>query len=393
MDMTYHELLEKYKNGTLEEEKYNEISEEIEKHSAISEYLFDNDEIPETDFEIVNESENETALNDFSASIKKAIRKAFIKAGAITFVFSVCVVLGIVFGLAKLVDCFYYNPSKKVSGMTDSLDLDVDVYSEMFLPFRSSVACYSESNGYGEYDVEFHEGVSFTGEISMAAGKINKNKLKMYDLSFFRHISMNSFNLPKADVGSRLASDAFEYAGGYEIDELEEKTHYNATVTFDRVYTYNEFVDFCKENDIKPRWNAVCYKDEKRENLLKSEYTICDSGIFGFRSVGSGFVYEFDEKKYPYLTSVSLVKPGNEEMFGSEEKTKQHLLSMLRYMQDDPEFFEMINGGKSDFLKKIEKSIEKDGFRIYGFAITAEKEKLQRIASIKNIADMTITKA
>ena len=30
---------------------------------------------------------------------------------------------------------------------------------------------------------------------------------------------------------------------------------------------------------------------------------------------------------------------------------------------------------------------------IYGFAITAEKEKLQRIASIKNIADMTITKA
>ena len=268
MDMTYHELLEKYKNGTLEEEKYNEISEEIEKHSAISEYLFDNDEIPETDFEIVNESENETALNDFSASIKKAIRKAFIKAGAITFVFSVCVVLGIVFGLPKLVDCFYYNPSKKVSGMTDCLDLDVDVYSEMFLPFRSSVACYSESNGYGEYDVEFHEGVSFTGEISMAAGKINKNKLKMYDLSFFRHISMNSFNLLKADVGSRLASDAFEYAGGYEIDELEEKTHYNATVTLDRVYTYNEFVDFCKENDINPRWNAVCYKDEKRENLL-----------------------------------------------------------------------------------------------------------------------------
>jgi nucleoside-triphosphatase THEP1 len=53
----------------------------------------------------------------------------------------------------------------------------------------------------------------------------------------------------------------------------------------------------------------------------------------------------------------------------------------------------MINGGKSDFLKKIEKSIEKDGFHIYGFAITAEKEKLQRIASIKNIADMTITKA
>ena len=80
-------------------------------------------------------------------------------------------------------------------------------------------------------------------------------------------------------------------------------------------------------------------------------------------------------------------------MFGSEEKTKQHLLSMLRYMQDEPEFFEMINGGKSDFLKKIEKSIEKDGFHIYGFAITAEKEKLQRIASIKNIADMTITKA
>ena len=51
---------------------------------------------------------------------------------------------------------------------------------------------------------------------------------------------------------------------------------------------------------------------------------------------------------------------------------------MLRYMQDEPEFFEMINGGKSDFLKKIEKSIGKIGGDIDLKGSKASPQLLQR---------------
>ena len=47
--MKYRELLQEYKNGTLDESKREEVERDIEKQDAISEYLFENAEIPGID--------------------------------------------------------------------------------------------------------------------------------------------------------------------------------------------------------------------------------------------------------------------------------------------------------------------------------------------------------
>ena len=47
--MKYRDLLQEYKNGTLDEEKRKEVEADIDKQDAISDFLFENSEVPGLD--------------------------------------------------------------------------------------------------------------------------------------------------------------------------------------------------------------------------------------------------------------------------------------------------------------------------------------------------------
>ena len=147
--MTYRELLKLYKQGKLEDSTKKQIEAEIEKQDAISEFLYEEDEIPGlsdlengqesfTDLNEMNDENQMAECQDFIKEIQRSIRKAFIKMGMIVGAAVLVIVLCAVFILPKAVSKFYYDPNE-VAGkyeemITTRMDLDLSVYSELFLP-------------------------------------------------------------------------------------------------------------------------------------------------------------------------------------------------------------------------------------------------------------------
>ena len=169
--MTYRELLNLYKQGKLDDVRKKEVEAAIEKQDAISEFLYEEGEIPEfSDLESENAEnpENKEWLagqknnqkdeinRQFIKEIRWSIRKAFIKMGMIVGVAVLVIVLCAVFILPKAVSDFYYNPNEVVGKYeemtTTRMDLDLSVYSELFLPGNHRSQVSAVSRGYGEYD-------------------------------------------------------------------------------------------------------------------------------------------------------------------------------------------------------------------------------------------------
>ena len=93
--------------------------------------------------------------------------------GMIVGVAVLVIVLCAVFILPKAVSDFYYNPNEVVGKYeemtTTRMDLDLSVYSELFLPgnHRSQV-----SRGYGEYDIIIPQTFSWTGKFTSVSGRL-----------------------------------------------------------------------------------------------------------------------------------------------------------------------------------------------------------------------------
>ena len=195
--MTYRELLKLYKQGKLEDSAKKQIEAEIEKQDAISEFLYEEGEIPGfSDLESENagnleneewltgqqnnqkeQSENQIEKKNkcigdsrneqedefnrrFIKEIQRSIRKAFIKMGMIVGAAVLVVVLCAVFILPKVVSKFYYDPNEvagKYEEMTTTrMELDMSVYSELFLPGNHRDQVNAVSRGYGNMTSSFH---------------------------------------------------------------------------------------------------------------------------------------------------------------------------------------------------------------------------------------------
>lgn len=432
--MTYRELINLYKNGKLDEEQKAKVEKDIERQEAISEYLFDEGEIPGLEDLTDNDKENgnEDATTEsfsenmddeekkFAKMVRASIRKAFIKMGVTISVVVIVVVLFIIFGLPKVVDGMYYNPlevagSEKVYDSysvededgnivetvtsdeeyeirtTDRLTLDLSVYSELFLPGRYTSRSVSDARGYGEYDVVI------SGGNTSIAGKVDKNKLVLYDADALRRPSVNYFVPAEAGVVySFLGEGAY---GSYEymlerIQDLDEDEYYGAYVTFSDVYSYSEFEQWCKENEeVGPEWCALCEKIDEEYQADYDGLQYYAGDLYGFVYASSAWQLYFDKEKYPNLTQYELSLTTSEEKDWAitEEDMTTHVLSTLRYMQDQKTFNKMM--GTASYLMEDAysyqawiDSIEKDGLNIYGFYCIANKEEILNLLESGDVA-------
>ncbi len=435
--MTYRELIDLYKNGKLNEEQKAKVEKDIERQEAISEYLFDEGEIPgledlgnqHSDYAYgVNDAEENQDLDKldeeqkkFAKMIRTSIRRAFIKMGVTVGAVVIVVVLFIIFALPKLVDCMYYNPlevagSEKVYDSysvadedgnivetvtsdeeyeihtTDRLTLDISVYSELFLPGRYISSTISDARGYGEYDVV----ISRSNQ--SIAGKVDKNKLVMYDADALRRPSVNYFVPTEAGVEYAFMDEGAYGSYGYMLEmiqDLDEDEYYGAYVTFSDVYSYGEFEQWCKENEtVQPYWCAICEKidEEYQDNYDGRKYYAGD--LYGFVYASSAWKLYFDKEKYPNLTQYELSLTTSEEKDWSitEEDMTTHVLSMLRYMQDQKTFNKMMGTDycetenvQNTYHDWID-SVEKDGLNIYGFYCVANREEMLELLEVEEIA-------
>jgi len=406
--MTYRELLKLYKNGTLEEEKRKKIEADIERQDAISEYLFDEGTVPgfeelsvPTDYPPTSPAEStspsvpeETA---FLKTIHQSIRRAFLKMGVIVGFVVLAVTLFVLFALPHVISLFYYNPEEVVGPVTewrdtDRMSLDMAVYTELFVPGYYRDTVISTDRGYGEYDIRINQTASTNGLFTNISGVIKRNELILYDTNYLKLPSSNVFlrtedtpGLPFSalhdeddTVHPMGASGTPEYALE-KLQALNEDNYYLAYVTLEHLTSYDDFISWFNEK--KLRWGSVwcsVYAEGKYNNVLLSNV--------GFSPYLSGSDLYYEEEHYPYLR---LNGPDAFNLNGEDMKT--HFLSMLRYMQDNETFLEMITAAHgyghpmSSAFDAIIQEIEENGLWLNGFAIVAKKESILKISEDERV--------
>lgn len=398
--MKYRELLELYKQGKLEEEKAQQLAADIERHEAISEYLFD-EEVPEVEALLqdgknaisessvrirrVNgddtENYNTTDLK-FARMIHRSIRRAFVKLGVTVIAIVAAGLLFVQFALPEIVDSMYYQPDKVVEGdfPTKQFDLDISVYTEMFVPNQHRMSTMVESDRFGKYDIIVNQSYSINRNFVDVVGKIDKGEITFYNHNVLLPPTGNAFawraggldpdqalseQIPAGSNRVYCASGEPEYAKTL-IEDLDEKTYYNAFVTLDRIMDYEEFIDFISNTEHKGIgvWCAPVVSEDS--------YNWSNVGFFyDPPSLSSN---NWNNEKYPELT---LWYPEKEDRLDmtQEENALTHFTSMLSYLNDQEQFSKMMHLESMDF-DGMKTYVEENGLKVYGYLTFADKETM-----------------
>ena len=391
--MTYKEMLELYKNGQLPKDEAEEVRKEIEKQEAIGDYLF-SDDMPELEG-LSPDLETESGDNEdrFISLVRRSIRRAFIKTGVVSGFVVLVLVLSVIFILPKAVDKFYYNPNEvageeKESGIeTTKMSLDLSVYSELFMPqaFRNEVK--AESEGYGEYFISIPQVLySPNGTLKTVNGKLERNKLRLYDTDVFTEPAGNAFMLPENVRGSSIFTDTDgSYIGPNGNIEtakeyLDEKPdiYYGAFVSLKEVTDYEEFIRWIDENDLGQSgvWAAV-YADDVMEDGTR---LLMDENV-GFRVRTGGICIDYDRDTYPML---SLLDSEDNDYLSylDGEKMKTHFISLLQYQRDNRDFMHIMQGHTTygeGFFNDYISYVEENGLKVYGFYIEEKKDTINKL--------------
>ena len=412
--MTYRELLKLYRQGKLEEDKKKEVEAEIEKQDAISEFLYEEGEIPGLE-DLKEQEDTEPAKNLIAASdteknagtgqnndfdnrfvkeIRHSIRKAFIKMGVVTGAIVLAVILCAVFVLPRVVSAIYYDPNEVVGEyedlVTTRMDLDLSVYSELFLPgnYRNQVSAVPR--GYGEYDITIPQNMSWTGKFTSVSGRLVRGELTLYDKNILSRPSMQ-FYLPgdetaweawevdengketKMDTEARK-KESIQYSKE-EIEGYNDNDWYTAFVSIEKIMEYKDFIEWFQNlSDSKNlEWGTLwCAVHTENEDGY------CIEPNIGFCPFAAGMSMSWDKEKYPYL---SLNDDGDlqEDVDETDEKIMQsHFISMMSYMREHKEILTMMDqaADDTDRYQEMIDYVKKNGLKIHGFAISAKKDTL-----------------
>lgn len=397
--MTYRELLNLYKTGQLNEDKRREVEADIEKQDAISDYLYEESDIPELQA-LTENSESEDAGNQdskYAALIQRSIRRAFVKMGFVVGLFVLVVVLGVIFVLPQAVSIFYYNPAEIVGksesgGMeTNRMSLDLSVYTELFCPgyYRNNVTVSSE--GYGKYDLNIRQNASYNGRFTDISGRLDRGKLILYNTNILKEPVSNAFVFPEsvkgqqnqfvdgitgADMGAAGTKDQAKET----LSQLDENEWYVAYVSLADIMDYEDFYQWFEALSLS------------YGNLWCAVYTEDEDGYAGYygRHIGvmpnaAGLCLDWDRKTYPKLCLLDNSDESDDwDQSGDASAMQTHFISLLRYMRDHSDILEMMGNQGAEFDSMIQ-NVEKDGLRLYGFAVGVQKKDILKLSEDENV--------
>jgi len=402
--MKYRDLLQEYKNGTLDEEKRKEVEADIEKQDAISDFLFENSEIPGLD-DIVDsgdvpedytEMKPSSEADDFAKLINSRIRRAFIKAGISTALVTLAIVAFVMFALPKIVDGQYYNPTEEIgsgSEKSNRLTVDVATYSELFLPTRNIWNCDAVSRGYGKYYVSLYR------KENSYTGTLEKGDLRLYNPDILNRTIKLAYSTDENGQSTCFLTspNGIDYFEKDYISYLDEYHGYWASVTLTKCMKYDDFIKWCEQNDIYPDWCAIStYIPGVDPESLPMRYSGLEHNTYtydpcvGF-GVDSYMRVNYDSDKYPNLSAWDTMQAVNDGV-SEYEVTLEHVTSMLDYLIDNPEIIYMIADGNADpdTLRSYKKHIEANGLYIYGFVCADSKEGFERMQNLDEVAHILV---
>lgn len=428
--MKYRERIELYKRKELSAEEMQSVEADIERQEAISEYLFDRDEMPgEIDLPGDTEKENTDDPEEFTRRVNRSVRRAFVRMGVMTGAVVLALVLCILFVLPELVSLPYYDPGKTAGessrGTTNQMSLDLAVYSELMLPgfYRTSVQVQDE--GYGNYDILIPQSISFNGRFQAVTGRVERGKLKLYDVNQLQPPAGNVFGWfqmapGEGDTLTELVAENnghfFSAAGTREqatesLNALDDNSMYLACVTLDRLMEYEDYIELTDriaadgeetQNGISGLWCApVTGKRETADpnNGTEEMLQILNLGFYTDPQVGE-IPLDWDREKYPDLVLWAAGEDGKDrweesrEMIRDSRFAAEHFAVMLDYMADQEKFLKLSDGTAGlggygpEVFREAAEYVRENGLTVYGFVCMGKKEALLRLNNMEGIYEI-----
>lgn len=367
----------------------------------------------------------------FTREVNRLIRRAFVKMGVTVGCIVLAAVMFVMFAMPKIVSMFYYNPAKMVDENTPAFCRDLRVYTELTMPgyIRENVSI--QDRGYGNYDIMIYQNISYNRKMTNIAGTVEKGKLRLYDMNLLRRPTGNVFAWfqmtgDSEDSLRELTADGaavYSVGGNREmateiLQNLNDSTIYLAYITLDRITPYEEFMEFVEKSEYPISWCAVCTENgistvdiqsEKAEtgtDAAKNRTGTAETGSDRaeveckiaepyFRAENLGFqcnpdhsnMLNWDGETYPHLILWDENEEGKEERDKLDEYTKnesymqEHFVSMLRYMAEQEQFLELMEGQSSaalmaDRFLSAADYVEQNGLMVYGCVAIADKETI-----------------
>lgn len=405
--MTYRELLNLYKKDELEAEQKQRVEADIEKQEAISDFLYEKDDIPtltaifgENDCTQDEDVANAGQEREFMRMVRQSIRRAFVKMGIVTSAVALVILLLIQFVLPEIVSAFYYNPGKEVAENTNQMSLDMAVYTELLVPQYIRYNVNVDDLGYGNYDFRINQNDSYNGVFTAVTGRIERDRMIMYDPNALKRPVSNAFALSLAYENPSRSMSELEEAGqvsmaaaGFsednlsQLNALSDDDEYVAYVTLEKLMDYSPFVSFLQKNDIILAWCAVC------TNWNPTTSTMLRPDNIGFQYGPFSTNLRWNKERYPELmlhdVDVMFEDPNlyYQELaknIKKEDFMLTHLTSMLRYMSDQNKFLKMMELDSKTFTSAAD-YVEENGLLIYGFSIVADKEQLLNLVEQEEV--------
>lgn len=417
--MTYRELLEKYKAGTLSETEKSKLEEEIEKHEAISDFLYDEAEIPE--LKDIFETQEHTGLEngkredakqksvknrkdgEFVSLVNQSIRRAFRRLGMSVLAISIVLILFIQLCLPKLISCFYYNPAREL-GESNQMSVDMAVYTELLIPCKHRYYVTAEEKGYGKYDFSVIQNISRNGKFTTVSGEITRGKLKYYNMDLLQPPTGNCFVWCQAvgDLSKPLDETLDEQynmcaAGRREdavqvLKELDDNQYYIGYVSLNEMMDYEKFVEYIDTQNVGDIWCAVKTTETEKRSMDGKDTFRADN--IGFNYSISQPLFGWNTEKYPELSLDSATQQTDrspaidiEKKLKSESSMRQHFVSLLTYMSDQESFLKMMNLDKVKYQFAAD-YVRDNGITVYGFAGVMTKETALQLMEDKEVYEI-----
>ena len=263
------------------------------------------------------------------------------------------------------------------------MNLDLSVYSELFLPGNHRDQVSAVSRGYGEYDIVIPQTSSWTGKFTSVSGRLVRGKLTLYDNNVLSRPIMQ-FYLPgdedawaawevdengkETKMDTEARKEASIQDSKETIADYNDNDWYLAYVSINDIMDYKDFIEWFqnlsnqKELEWGALWCAVHTEDEDG---------YCVEPNIGFCPLPSGMSVSWDREKYPYLSLLDNSDLSHVAEANDEETMQTHFTSMLSYIQDHDDILSMM-GQTTDSPNRYQDMInfvQKNGLKIHGFAV------------------------
>jgi len=381
--MTFRELLEKYKDGTLTEDEKLLVEQELEKSEAINDYLVDELEKSlgledERDYE--SAEKNNATNKKLAKEIKKTVnRRLAMVVGASVFCI-LAIFLFIQYIISPLVSSQYYDPTKKTSGQEFKQDLTYDLKGimEVSMPgYAIDFVYVAEKLGFGEYNLLYERRDLFTDETEIIDAKIEKNMRVGTFEKFYphRYFAFNDFRSDEeSDADYENALKMIKKLTAEDINhvrELPQTSYVSVWIRFSEDLNMKNLYKIMDEyTNVDFKWIAV-RTDEKQGEQLMGFLTGLNDGFDGDA---------IDEKKYPgfHLVDTMMLIPSGEPYEDVMAKRyEMHFTSLLKYLSNRKEATSALVGNTENYdYENALNYVEGNGISSYGALIYGEANDL-----------------